>query len=133
MPGRRRRSRRTSRASRRVEPRPIAGPDAFRDLREPDHVRSQAATLLLIGTHLRGDAPAAAARAAAAGGRTRAGAPDPLPAADVRALGFPRMRAGAARVRPVELLQALGMRVGPARGAAPAPRDARALSAPLLR
>src|SRR5436309_2854162 len=49
-----------SRAQRRARTsRPIAGPAAFRDVAEPSHVLSQAATLLLIGTHLRGDTAAA--------------------------------------------------------------------------
>jgi hypothetical protein len=47
--------------------RPIAGPAAFRDVAEPGHVLSQAATLLLIGAHLRGDTAAVRARAEASG------------------------------------------------------------------
>jgi len=59
MPRKRTASRGRSRSRQRgslAEPRPIPGPDAFRDLQERTHVRSQAATLLLIGSHLRGDA-----------------------------------------------------------------------------
>jgi hypothetical protein len=41
---------------------PVAGTDGFTDLEEPAHVQSQAATLLLIGSHLRGDIPAMQAR-----------------------------------------------------------------------
>jgi hypothetical protein len=60
-----RRSRRHRRAS--TTSRPIAGPEAFRDVEELNYVRSQAATLLLIGAHMRGDTAAVQARAEASG------------------------------------------------------------------
>jgi hypothetical protein len=67
---------------------PVAGPEAFRDHRDPDHVQSQAATLLLLGVHLRGDLPAMRARTQAA---LRAATPTepPISTEDADALGFP--------------------------------------------
>jgi len=57
---------------------------------------SQAATLLLIGQHLRGDVAATRARALAAR-QPRAAVAEPLPRADVRRLGFPRLSPGTER------------------------------------
>src|SRR6266849_859748 len=87
---------------------PIAGPAAFEDHQDPSHVQSQAATMLLIGYSLRGDAPAEQARAGAA--RAIAGFPegagersvDALPDQDLRTLGFPRLQAGAPRFRSAD-------------------------------
>src|SRR5690349_2458438 len=39
------------------QPQPVAGPKAFTDLKKREYVLSQAATLLLIGTQVRQDAP----------------------------------------------------------------------------
>src|SRR5690242_14613486 len=83
-------------------PRPIAGPAAFRDTAEPSHVLSQAATLLLIGAHLRGDTVAVRARAEASGkllhpvARRRLQA---IPPNDLNQLGFPRLPVGAPRLQ----------------------------------
>lgn len=84
------RKRTTRKGSVSSEPAPIAGPEAFRNHRDPSHVRSQAATLLLIGSHLRGDAPALQARVEASAlleGRVNAPAQD-----DAEALAFPTIR-----------------------------------------
>jgi hypothetical protein len=115
-----------------TEPKPIAGPDAFEDLRDPSHIQSQAATMLLIGSHLRGDAPAVQARAGAAMGITAlaegAGlrAVDALPEEDVLTLGFPRLQAGTPRFRSTDLQRSLGVRFGPLKAAAPTGGEVRA-------
>ncbi len=81
--------------------RPIAGPQAFTNLVDPSHVQSQAATLLLIGFQLRGDAAAMEARARAASAFIApARVVEALPADDVALLGFPQMPAGVARFLP---------------------------------
>ena len=136
MPRKRTASRGRSRSRQRgslAEPRPIPGPDAFRDLRERNHVRSQAATLLLIGSHLRGDALATQARAEAARSLVRSGVPgavQPLPDEDVRALGFPGLPAGTPRFRPEELQQVLESTwIG---GSARSPRRETSLGRPAL-
>src|SRR2546428_804539 len=95
MPGKRAASRGSGsrkRPTRRSPPpaRPIPGPDAFSNLREPGYLQSQAATLLLIGSHLRGDAAATRARAVAASGSlalSTTATVEALPAEDVQALG----------------------------------------------
>ena len=114
---------------------PIAGPQAFVDLVDPVHVQSQAATLLLIGSHLRGDAAVAEARALAARAlapESPVGAVEALPAEDVAALGFPRMLPDAARFLPRILQAAAGVRFAARPEAVPAPRDVRSASNRLL-
>ena len=109
--------------------RPIAGPAAFRDMQEPNHVRSQAATLLLIGAHLRGDPAATQARAKASGRMLRAarrGAPAAIPAGDLKLLGFPRLPAGAPRFRPETLQHVAGVQFSKARAPVPSRGDVRA-------
>ncbi len=116
--------------SRRAE-RPVPGPEAFAELREPDHVRSQAATLLLIGSQLRGDAAATQARAQAGPAPL---APPPtalaeaLPAEDVRALGFPGLKPGAARFSSAVLQRAAGVRFAARARPAPTAPEVRATS-----
>ena len=92
-----------------ISPSPVAGPDAFQDFREPDHVHSQAATLLLIGSHLRGDAPAMQARLAIT--EPVALATRPLPPEDLTALGFPPVRVSGDRFRSSELQKLSGARL----------------------
>src|SRR5690348_6160526 len=67
---------------------PVAGPEAFRNHTDPDHVHSQAATLLLIGSHLRGDLPAMRARTQATLQSAMIAEP-PISTEDADALGFP--------------------------------------------
>jgi hypothetical protein len=111
----RRRTRRVPRvrARQRVKaPSPVAGPDAFRDMSKPDHVLSQAATLLLIGAHLRGDPVATKVETGPttrALDRPRLGAPEGVPASDLKQLGFPRFAAGRPRFRPETLQRAAGV------------------------
>ncbi|MGH7334378.1 MAG: hypothetical protein ACREKS_16880, partial [Candidatus Rokuibacteriota bacterium] len=62
-------------------------------------MQSQAATLLLIGSDLRGDAAATEARAQAARARgpspsSPEGIVEAIPADDLAALGFPRLPTG---------------------------------------
>ena len=101
---------RKNRASRRSVSTPIPGPDAFRDLRQPEYVHSQAATLLLIGAHLRGDPAARQARFAMT---ARAAAPIAEPAAipsqDLAAVGFPSMQVTGDRFHPAELREFSGV------------------------
>lgn len=111
--------------------RPVPGPDAFTDLLEPGHVQSQAATLLLIGSHLRGDPAAMQARAQAARTPTElasAALVEALPEEDVRALGFPGLRPGAARFHPAALERAAGVRFAAPPRPAPTPPEVRAAS-----
>ena len=125
----RRRTRRVARSRARQSvdaPSPVAGPDAFRDMSKPDYVLSQAATLLLIGAHLRGDPVATETEAgptARALSRPRAGAPAGVPASDLRQLGFPRLIAGAPRFRPETLQRAAGVRFVGTRAAVPSRGD----------
>lgn len=135
-------ARRASRPARRVPrptaprparaPSPVAGPEAFRDMQKRDHVLSQAATLLLIGAHLRGEtaaptpSPAPSARMARA---ARPAAPEVLPASDLRRLGFPRLAAGPPRFRPEVLQRMAGVRFTAARAAVPSRSDQRTASA----
>src|SRR5262245_47636137 len=116
---------------RRVSPppsRPVPGPDAFTDVRAPAHVQSQAATLLLIRSRLRGDVAAVQARAAAA----PAPAPvEAIPDEDLRALGFPPVRAERARFRPEALQQLAGVRFRRRRAVDAAPADRRAAASSL--
>jgi hypothetical protein len=98
---------------------PIPGADAFTDLQEQNHVRSQAATLLLIGFQQRGDPFVLQARAQAFVGSP----PAPPPSADLLALGFPRMEVGPARFRSEDLQKTLGVRFMAGPGARPSPKD----------
>src|SRR5262245_28130216 len=95
----------------RAPQRPVAGPDAFDSVSEPRHVLSQAATLLLIGHHLRGDAAATAARAQAArpalAPRAEAGA---VPSDDARELGFPPLHPSPERFDSAALVRAARVR-----------------------
>jgi len=128
MPAKGRRSRGTPYEA----PKPIAGPEAFTDLRERNHVLSQAATLLLIGSHLRGDAPATQARAEAVRGLMqlsleKAQSPlDAIPTEDIQALGFPSLQADTVRFRSAELQRVLGVTFEAAPAAPPTPGDLRA-------
>jgi hypothetical protein len=116
-----------SRGARRPESRPISGPDAFTDLRKIDHVQSQAATLLLIGSHQRGDLPAIQARAQVTKGPRLAPAQTTLQR-DLEALGFPRMQVGPVRFRSQALQRALGVRFMAAPTARPTPKDVQTAS-----
>jgi hypothetical protein len=114
--------------------RPIAGADAFTNLRELAHVQSQAAALLLIGLQLRGDPAAARARVEAAAPLVPSppsSPPEMLPLEDLQALGFPTLAAGAPRFRSEVLQRAAGVRFAAAAAVQPAPRDARRASASL--
>jgi len=126
-----------SRAQRRARTsRPIAGPAAFRDVAEPSHVLSQAATLLLIGTHLRGDTAAVEARAEASGrllhpvARRRLQA---IPPSDLTRLGFPHLSAGAPRFQPEALQRVAGVRFASAPAPTPSRGEARTATAALRR
>ena len=116
--------------------RPIAGPAAFRDVADPSHVLSQAATLLLIGAHLRGDTAAVRARAEASGkllhpvARRRLQA---IPSSDLRQLGFPRLPVGAPRLQPEALQRAAGVRFASAPAPTPSRGEARTAAATLRR
>ena len=113
-------------------PSPVAGPEAFRDMQKRDHVLSQAATLLLIGAHLRGD-PVATERGAGASAqalrKAKQGAPAAVPPSDLRQLGFPRLPAGTPRFRPETLQRIAGVRFATARAAVPPRGDQRTASA----
>src|SRR2546422_7000782 len=115
-----------SRGEPRSESRPIPGSDAFTDLRKTNHVQSQAATLLLIGSHQRGDLPAIQARAQAVKGSRLA--PAQTTQRDLEALGFPRMQVGPVRFRSLELQRALGVRFMAAPAARPTPKDVQTAS-----
>ena len=120
----------------RAASRPIAGPAAFRDVEEPSHVRSQAATLLLIGAHLRGDPAAVEARAKASGRLLRPISRRALPAippSDLRQLGFPRLPAGAPRLQPEALQRVAGVRFAAAPAPTPSRSEARTATAALRR
>src|SRR5262245_8559857 len=100
---------------------PIPGPDSFADLSDPHHVHSQAATLLLIGSSLRGDLAAPHPAFAAVGPTTGPGAKR-IPDEDLQSLGFPAVRVSGERFRSAELRQLSGSRAisktvsaGPAR------------------
>src|SRR2546426_4885188 len=107
--------------------RPIPGSDAFTDLQKPSHIQSQAATLLLIGSHQRGDLPAMQARTEAVRGSMLAPTQTALQR-DLEALGFPRMQVGPVRFRSLELQRALGVRFMAAPAARPAPKDVQTAS-----
>jgi len=116
--------------------RPIAGPAAFSDVKEPNHVLSQAATLLLIGAHLRGDMAAVEARARASGRLLHPVARRPLraiPPSDLRQLGFPRLPAGAPRLQPETLQRAAGVRFAAVPAPTPSRGEARTATAALRR
>jgi len=101
-------------------------------MQKRDHVLSQAATLLLIGAHLRGEA-AAAGPATAPSARTartaRSAAPEILPASDLRRLAFPRLAAGPTRFRPETLQRIAGVRFATERAAMPSRSEQRTASA----
>jgi hypothetical protein len=84
---------------------PIPGPEAFTDVSERTHVLSQAATLLLIGHHLRGDAAATETtfRATAAA--------EAVPSDDARELGFPPLQPSTERFDAASLRKAARLRV----------------------
>jgi hypothetical protein len=130
----RRRTPRPETRTRYSEPSPVAGPDAFEDLRDRDHIHSQAATLLLIGSHLRGDAPARQAQVQAAVHLMQFApvqkqiAPSLVPAEDIAALGFPPLPTGSFRFPPIQLQKTLGLRFAAAPAPAPPPRDVNAAS-----
>ena len=107
-----------SRGSSRPESKPILGADAFTDLQDQNHVQSQAATLLLIGSQQRGDLPALQARAQALAGPP----PATLPS-DLQTLGFPRMEVGPVRFHSDDLQETLGVRFMTAPAARPSPKD----------
>jgi hypothetical protein len=110
---------------------PIAGPDAFKDLGGVDHVRSQAATLLLIGSHLRGDLVALRARAEASRatlGDMARKTTDPVPPEDVQTLGFPSLALATGRLRPKRLNRLTGVRFAAIPPGAPRARDVGAVS-----
>jgi len=111
---------------------PIAGPEAFTNPTKPEYVQSQAATLLLIGAHLRGDAAALSARAETpqlglrAQALARPATSQPLPAGDLAAIGFPQLPANTVRLRPADAQRQAGVRFAPALAAAPRAADAQA-------
>src|SRR5262245_38580878 len=104
-------ARRSPRVASRAVSAPIAGAEAFTRLSDPRHVLSQAATLLLIGSVLRGDAAAIEARARARAGliATEIAPVEPLPPEDLHAVGFPTLAAGTSRFRPEHLQRAAGV------------------------
>jgi hypothetical protein len=105
-------------------------------MHKPSHVQSQAATLLLIGAHLRGDPAATQARAEASGRMLRAtmrGAPAAIPASDLRRLGFPRLAAGSPRFRPETLQRVAGAQFSAARAPVPSRGDVRAATRAMRR
>jgi hypothetical protein len=108
---------------------PIAGPDAFRNPTAPEYVQSQAATLLLIGSHLRGDPPAMQARTEnqllALGSRAAPPAvvSQPIPAEDLKAIGFPEMSLSPVRFRPAEAQKRAGVRFSSTLSLAPKQAD----------
>lgn len=98
-------------------------------MQKRDHVLSQAATLLLIGSHLRGETvatPPAATPSARTARAAKPAAPEVLPAGDLRRLGFPRLAAGAQRFRPETLQRIAGVRFTAERAAVPSRGDQRA-------
>jgi hypothetical protein len=108
--------RRTAVTASSPEPKPIPGPEAFNDLQEPNHVQSQAATLLLIGSQLRGDTPAAQARAENARGLMQLrGGPrstlEAIPREDIDSLGFPSLKASTGRFHSAALQKVAGVRL----------------------
>jgi hypothetical protein len=114
---------------------PIAGPEAFSDLQEINHVQSQAATLLCIGHHLRGDGLALLARTQAATPFPQAppsGNAEAIPAADLQALGFPVLQVSTARFRSPDLQRALGVTFATTPSVEPSPRDVQVASSNLL-
>jgi hypothetical protein len=113
----------------RTEFKPIAGPEAFGDPTEPNHVLSQAATLMLIGSHLRGDALIVEAGARASLKLAALEARPPvaaLPEEDLVALGFPRLQPDSGRFHAANLRKSLGVRFSEEPRAAPVPTDSRA-------
>ncbi|HUA16979.1 MAG TPA: hypothetical protein VMG31_16920 [Verrucomicrobiae bacterium] len=113
-----------------AEPKLVPGPGAFRDLADPGALCSQAATLLLIGSHLRGDALVNRARAQAAfaaAGEPQI-TPDPLPQDDLSALGFPELAPDPQRFSSTELQRSVGAKFASVKAAPPAPREAHTAS-----
>ena len=88
---------------------PVAGPDSFADLSDPHHVQSQAATLLLIGSSLRGDLATVRPGFAALGAVSPPAAKQ-IPDDDLQSLGFPAVRVSGQRFRATELQQLSGVR-----------------------
>jgi len=88
---------------------PIPGPDSFANLSDPHHAHSQAATLLLIGSSLRGDLAAPHPTFAALGPTPAIGAKR-IPEEDLQSLGFPAVRVSGERFRAAELRQLSGSR-----------------------
>lgn len=85
---------------------PVPGPEAF--ARTDDAaVLSQAATLLLVGSQLRGDAPALMALAGERGRFVEA-----LPEEDLSALGVPHLAAGKGLINAQTVRRFLGKRYG---------------------
>src|SRR5438552_1348368 len=119
---------RRSRSGRTPPRRPPRGPSAFASTSRGDHVRAQAATFLLIGSHLRRDPAALEARAAGAGAGMRRRARQrvqAIPAADLRAIGFPAMRADASRFAAPTLQRAARVSFARLPGGTPTAGDAR--------
>jgi hypothetical protein len=113
------------------EANPIAGAEAFDDLKDPGHVQSQAATFLCIGYHFRGDTVAAGARVLAETGQPSTRTLEPptgLPVADLQRLGFPKMSSGVTRFRPQYLQRTLGSAFATKTKAGPPSRESRAVS-----
>lgn len=81
---------------------PVPGVEAFRNLQDPDHVYSQAAALLLVGSRLRGDAAAREARTQAALQAEVARAPS-VTTEDADALDLPAIRPSGERFSVREL------------------------------
>jgi len=99
----------SARPSPKAPERPIPGPEAFTKVSERTHVLSQAATLLLIGHHLRGDAAATQARAEATMGFAEfraAAAPKAVPSDDLEQLGFPTLQPTTVRFPAAALTKA---------------------------
>lgn len=110
-----------------VESQPIAGPDAFLDLTSRSGLQSQAATLLLIGSRLRGDARVVEARAQAFAAITTPPASRPaeaLPNEDLSALAFPTLQPDTSRFSAVDLQKVLGVRFSAVKTGKPVPAEA---------
>jgi hypothetical protein len=135
-----RRHHRSARRSRTLEAartsRPIAGPAAFRNVADPSLVLSQAATLLLIGAHLRGDTEAVRARVEASGRLSRPVTRrqfQAIPPSDLSQLGFPRLPVGTLRLQPAALQRVAGVRFAAAPAPTPSRGEARTATAVLRR
>lgn len=108
---------------------PISGADAFNNFTAPEYVQSQAASLLLIGSHLRGDLPATQARTEGVRAEmqfrtTPAEATlRPIPLEDLKRLGFPEMPPSSDRFRPMEAQRRAGLRFAASVAATPKSAD----------